>query len=406
VPENDVVIIGGGLAGFRVATELRRLGHSGSVSVAAEEGSQPYDRPPLSKKALTNGATREELALPGVDRADIEVLEDRAEEIGDGVVRFSSGRVKTWTTLVLATGAEPIRPPFVPNDPRVHLLRTFEDSQRLRSAMETASSVTVVGGGFIGTEVASSATDMGLKVCVVETQPMLLPRALGPFIASEVKAAHQARGVDLRLCAPVTNVVVDPSPEGPVTVELGDGSHVMSDLLVVGVGVRPRTDIVASYASANGLTLVDGVPCDESGSVDGLPDVWAVGDVAAWRRYDGRRQRQEHWSSAADQAAIVAHRIAGAQPPAFLSGPPYFWSDQVGKKLQTFGHLDMADANAVASRDDDGLVVNYLCNRELVAVATFGAPKLLAAHRRKVAESLSRRRDLIATATDGLTVLN
>lgn len=383
-----VLIVGAGLAGWRTATELRRLGHDDAITVLGAEQELPYDRPPLSKRvlagvddpSLTRLAGAATAAADGIDLR----LGARVATVGASHVELADGERIDWDELVIATGAEPRRPAWVPVHPRVHLLRTLPDSLRLAAAMRAARSLVVIGGGFIGAEVAATARGLGLDVVLVELAPTIAHAAVGPEIGGLLDDLHRSHAVDLRTGEAVAHMKA--TADG-VMVTTASGAEIVAELAVVGLGVTPAVDILATRPGAD---LAHGIACDPDGRVEGWPGVWAVGDVARWRNADGSEgSRREHWSSASDQAAAVAHGLLGLTVPAHLRTPPYVWSDQYDVKLQAFGRPELADDAAWLVRQDGHGVWGHTRKGDLVAVVGVGPPRMLGSYRRAVTANLA-----------------
>lgn len=284
--------------------------------------------------------------------------------------------------FVIATGAEPRKLPGQPD--QVHTLRTLDDSLSLRSALQGATSLLVVGGGFIGAEVASGAVARGLRVTVIEALPVPCERALGREVGGLCGRLITEGGVDLRLGTKLAWFV------DTDTVELA-GGKLTADVVLTGVGAARALN----WLTGSGLDVADGIACDTSGRALDLPGVWAVGDVANWKDpVRGRHFRYEHWTSATDQAAIVARDIVGAGPPPRTV--PYFWSDQFGLKIQGIGRPDLADTvlplkgDGLAGGVIKGTVAGYFAGEHLVGVVRFGAAKWLARYRPLVARNARR----------------
>ncbi|MBC3190544.1 FAD-dependent oxidoreductase [Pseudonocardia sp. C8] len=392
-PEH-VLVIGAGLGGLRTAEGLRRAGYAGRVSLVGAEASLPYDRPPLSKQYLAGAWDRERIGLVtagGLDELGVRTHLGRpAVALRTGAdgneVELDDGTTLHADAVVLAVG---VTPRTLDGQPRsAHVLRTVEDSDALRAALGHASSLLVVGAGFIGAEVASTAVDRGLAVTVLEAGAVPLARVLGPQVGALTARLIASGGADLRCGVSVTALT-------GTGATLSDGSRVRADELVVGVGAR----LELGWLASTGLDLSGGIPCDERGRVQGLDGVWAVGDAAAWTDPHGDRPRHEHWTSASDQAAVVAADIAGADlPPATV---PYFWSDQFGMKIQLIGrpeladgllplHGDAFDAGGDTGGAIKGTTIGYLRGDELVAVVGFGAARRIARYRRPLAERAGR----------------
>ena len=379
-PEH-VLVIGAGLGGLRTTEQLRAAGYQGRISLVGAEDHAPYDRPPLSKQVLTGDweADRRTRLRSTDELDDLGVrthLGLRAVALRAGEVELSDGASLHGDAVVIATGLVARQLPGQPAG--AHTLRTLDDALALRAALESAGSLLVVGGGFIGAEVASSARSRGVAVTVLEAQPAPSIRALGPELGALDGRLLIEGGVDLRTNAEITGFT-------PLGVSLADGSTVEADVTVVGVGGTPDL----GWLDGTGLDVSGGLACGPTGRVLGLDGVWAVGDVASW---DGHRS--EHWTNAGDQAAAVARDILGAEPPP--ATVPYFWSDQFGLKIQLIGRPEQADGllplhgSGLDGGPIKGTVAGYLAGDRLVAVAGFGAARLIARYRALVADRADR----------------
>ncbi|MDQ4116523.1 MAG: FAD-dependent oxidoreductase [Actinomycetota bacterium] len=385
VPEH-VLVVGAGLGGVRTVEGLRSAGYEGRISLVGGEEHLPYDRPPLSKQFLAGDWKREQLDLTDVDKAaDLGVrthLGRRAVAWRPGEIELSDSSTLHADAIVLAPGVTSRTLPGQPAS--AHVLRTVEESVALREAIEGARSMLLVGAGFVGAEVASTAHDAGLDVTVLEVAPTPMARVLGDQVGGLTARLISESGVTLRCGVSVASL-------DAAGAELDDGSRVDAEVLVVGVGGRLDLD----WLSGTGLDLSGGIPCDARGRVEGLDGVWAVGDAAAWTDpLHGDRVRHEHWTSATTQAAVVARDIAGAEPPPVTV--PYFWSDQFGLKIQLLGRPDVADetvplhGEGIDGGPVKGTVVGYLRGGELVAVAGFGAARRIMRYRKPLLERLGR----------------
>jgi NADPH-dependent 2,4-dienoyl-CoA reductase/sulfur reductase-like enzyme len=321
-----VVVIGAGLAGSRCAQALRAGGFDGAITVLGEERHPPYERPALSKEFLAGA--RGGLALrPASHWRDQDVrlrLGSRARriDVASRTVR-AGGEELGYDALVLATGARGRRLPGL-GGAGVHVLRTLDDAVRLRAELRPGGRLVIAGAGFVGTEVASTALDLGLDVTIVDPGRIPFERVLGAEVGALLADRYRAHGVRLR---PGTHVArLERTPAGrPRAAVLADGTVLACDVLLVAVGADPAGELLGRGA----------VPTDSLGRT-ALPGVYACGDVAAtWHAGLGRHLRLGHWTSAATQAAAVARTILGHDP-----GPvpaPYFWSDQFGLRLQHVG---------------------------------------------------------------------
>jgi 3-phenylpropionate/trans-cinnamate dioxygenase ferredoxin reductase subunit len=340
--QREVLIIGAGLGALRVAERLRERGHRGPITVLGAERHLPYDRPPLSKQVLRG--ERDTTAFPDVDRLDVRwVLGTRAVSLDVSLnkVLADDGQAYGYEVLVLAPGGRPRTLPGLAIGSGVHVLRTIDDALALRLSLRANNGrLIVIGAGFIGCEIAASARQIGSHVDVIEALPAPLVRVLGPAAASRVTDLHEAHGVRLHVGATVAEILR--SPEGRVRgVRLGDGTIIDGNEVVVGIGIVPEVD----WLAGSGVELLDGIVCDGCGRTN-LPNIFALGDAAQWwHRLLSAHRRVEHWTTTADQAAVVAASIVQDQTeaPAELEAAPYFWSDQYDVKIQGVGFIDPTD---------------------------------------------------------------
>ncbi|MEU6119935.1 FAD-dependent oxidoreductase [Streptomyces sp. NPDC047117] len=376
-----VTVIGASLAGLYAARALRSQGFEGRLTIVGDEHHRPYDRPPLSKDFLKGETGQEHLALADAEEVaelDAEwVLGTRAAGLGaDGrSVLLEGGRSLETDGVVIATGATPRRLPG-PELSGVHTLRTLDDAQALREDLAGGPvRVVVIGGGFIGAEVASSCAALGHDVTIVEAAPLPLLPQLGEEMARICATLHGDHGVALATGTGVASL--RGGPDGRVTgVELANGRLVPADTVVVGIGVRPNTD----WLAGSGIALDDGVVTD-AGCVTALPHVVAVGDVA---RVDG--SRTEHWTSATEQAAVAAHNLlAGATLKAHRP-VPYFWSDQYGVRIQFAGRRRPTDTVRIleGSPDDRTFLAAYEREGRTTAVLALNRPRPFMKQRREL----------------------
>jgi NADPH-dependent 2,4-dienoyl-CoA reductase/sulfur reductase-like enzyme len=340
VSSPHILIIGAGQAGGRAAEALRGAGYAGPVTMVGDEAEPPYERPALSKGVLLGESTPESTFIHPREHwgsRDIElVCGVRAEAIAPASlsVMFSDGSRLDYSHLILATGSR-VRPLIGVDDTLagVHYLRTVADSRRLAKDLATGKRVVVVGGGFIGLEVASAAARLGLAVTVVERQAALLERALPGDIAAAVERLHRTQRVEFRLGAGVS-ALVDNGSGGVSAVALADGTELPADMVVIGIGIIPNTEL----AESAGAESADGIVTDEFGR-SSVEAIWAAGDVTShFNPLLGRRVRLESWQNAQNQAIAVARNVARApaQPMAYAE-IPWFWSDQHGVNIQMAG---------------------------------------------------------------------
>jgi len=322
-----VAVIGASLAGLRSAQALRAQGFDGRLVVVGDEPHEPYDRPPLSKDFLLGTVDRESLALSDPDSLGALDAEWRLGVRADRLdtttreVHLSDGSTVTADGVVVATGGAPR------TLPGTLALRTLDDAVELRAALTGgARRLVVIGAGFIGAEVASTARKLGLDVTVVEVLPIPLGRVLGPEIGAVCGELHLDHGVRLRCGVGVDQV----STAGVV---LTDGEVLPADLVVAGIGAHPATD----WLAGSGVAVGSGVLCDQGG-VTNVPAVVAVGDVARWSG-----QRHEHWTSAAEQASVAVRNLLAGTTAEVHDRPGYFWSDQYGVRIQFVGETHLYD---------------------------------------------------------------
>ncbi len=363
-----VVVVGAGLAGARSVQELRAQGFAGEVLLLGAEPHLPYDRPPLSKQVLLGQADGS--ALDGPLDADVR-LGVAATALRPGAVQTTGGEVP-YDGLVLACGARPVDPW---GSGRV--LRTLDDALRLRAALVPGARVVVVGAGWIGAEVATAAVRAGCSCTVVEAAATPLAGALGEVGALTVPW-YETAGVGLRLAAPVAAV----EPDGVLLVS---GERLPADVVVVGVGARPDT----AWLEGSGLELDRGVVVDEHLAAS-WPGVVAVGDCAArWSPRFGTRLRVEHWDDALHAPAAAVATLLGA--PQVHDPVPYFWSEQLGHRLQHVGHAGPA-ARVVHRAGGDGWSVGWFEGDRLLALLAVDRPRDLAQGRRRIGDVLDAAR--------------
>ena len=353
-----IVVVGGGQAGGQAVDSLRRKGFDGELFLATAEDRLPYQRPPLSKEYLAGSC--------GIDRVQlfpesffaensVEVLtgtEVVSVDPGSHRIEFASGGALDYDRLLLATGSRVRRLDGLRGSrlDGLHYLRNVEDSDRIRAAMKGAAKVAIVGGGYIGLEVASVAVEAGLAVTVVESSPRLLSRVATPELSAFYADLHRRRGVELRMGAIVTGFLGESAVEA---VLLRDGSAIPADLVVAGIGIEPET----------GLARSAGIDCDNGIAVDGscrasAPDVFAAGDCTSQpNSYYGRRVRLESVPNALEQAQAAAAAMLGRERGG--GSEPWFWSDQHGVRLQMTGHSEGRDRTVMRGDGDSGSFVAF-----------------------------------------------
>lgn len=331
---SSVVIVGGGAAGAACAETLRRHGYEGSITLLADEPPGPVDRPNLSKDYLAGNAPEEWIPLRDAGFYQEMKIDFR---LGDAVtsldtkgrtVMLASGKSVPYGALLLATGAEPRKLPIPGADgPHVHTLRTLADSRAIIANAKEGTQVVVIGSSFIGLEVAASLRARNVRVEVVSTDAAPLAKIVGEKIGTFVRSIHEAKGVKFHLGRKPTKI-------GQGVVELDDGTSLAADLVVLGVGVSPRT----SLAEAAGLDVQRGVLVDQNLRAS-APDVYAAGDIASYPDpWSGARVRIEHWMVAERQGQGVARAMLGIGGP--YQDVPFFWSAHYETTLNYVGHAE------------------------------------------------------------------
>lgn len=403
--EAPVVVVGGSMAGLRTAEQLRANGWSGPITVLGAEPHPPYNRPPLSKQALTaqwGEVDAWQRALAFRHKRSVSDVDWRlgtaaqAVDLASGGLRLDDGDELAFQGLVVATGLRPRRLPLPGPQRGRHVVRTLDQARALAADLVPGRRAVVVGGGFIGCEVAATAAGAGCSSTIVEPLTTPLQGAVGTDIGHAVAAHHGARGV--RVECERTVVALHPATDDPdrvASVELDDGMCLPADLVVEAVGSMPNVEWLAGA----GLELDDGVHCDRWLRVSGWSTVVAAGDVArvANPRFDAVARRVEHWCTPTDTARQAAATLArtlldGDSGPANFAPLPSFWSDQHDLRMQSFGVLAAADRHRIVDGDLDdltrGLTAHFHRGEQLVGALMINTS--LAEHR--------AQRELVNTA--------
>lgn len=385
---HSVAIVGASLAGLSALRELRAAGYAGRVTVIGDEIHPPYDRPPLSKVFLHDGP-RPDLTLAGaaeLDELDAAwLLGARATGLsstpGDQhTVEIDGGPDITVDAVIVATGARARTLPVRASLAGVHSLRTLDDAEALQQSLRDCRRLVVIGAGFIGAEVASTAAARGAEVTVVEAATLPMAHVFGDAVAASCAAMHAAHGVELRTGVGVQALS---GAERVEAVLLTDGTRLPADAVVVGIGAQPNTEWldhpqIALHHPSRGIRT------DACGRTD-APGVYALGDCAAAFSPDhGDHHRSEHWTNATAQAKLVAAAIAGTpMPPA---AAPYMWSDQYGHRLQFAGHRTGRDTVRLVDGDlsDDSFVAVYERDNRVVAVFARDNARLFTRYRKQL----------------------
>jgi 3-phenylpropionate/trans-cinnamate dioxygenase ferredoxin reductase component len=417
-----VVVAGAGMAGLRSAEALRKAGFDGEVTVVGAEPHMPYNRPPLSKDGI--GAVFDAAQLPFRLARAATGIEWRlgepavAADLTARTVTLAGGTELGWDGLVVATGVSARRLDLPGPRAGLHIVRTLDDLTALRADLDQARRIVVVGGGFIGCEVAAAARTRGLDVTVVEPEPLPMRRPLGDELAAELLRRHEARGVRFRLgTAPVAfegrafeygafEYGAFEGGDRVRAVTLTDGTTLDADLVVESVGSVPNT----GWLAGNGLDLADGVACDGrlrvlAASASSTPvardDVVAAGDVARYPHplMFGASRRIEHWTVATDTgkyaAAGLARALSGAVPDGNAAADggfaavPTFWSDQYDLRIQSFGVTGLADVRILEGDLDGDVAVGYHHEGMLAGVVLIGLGGRYVHYRAQVAGTIA-----------------
>jgi 3-phenylpropionate/trans-cinnamate dioxygenase ferredoxin reductase subunit len=330
-----LIIVGGGQAAAQAALSARQHDFAGPITLIGEEASLPYQRPPLSKKFLAGEMPRERLLLKPEDfyrKREIELeLDTRVKALDPGKrsVTLADGTEREFTHLILATGSAVRRLSLPGSDlAGVHYLRVLEDVESLRSEVEPGKRLAIVGAGFIGLEVAAVAIRAGLDVTVLEAADRVMARSVSQDVSDFYADTHRAAGVDLRLKTEVREFHGDSRIR---QIETGNGDRIDCDLVLVGIGIVPRTEL----AEAAGLAIDDGIKVDACARTS-AENIAAAGDCTSHPHpWVGRRVRLESVQNAIEQAKAAAATIAGQETE--FDAIPWFWSDQYDLKLQMAG---------------------------------------------------------------------
>ncbi len=345
-----IVIVGAGECAARAVAVLRERAYDGSIVLLGNEAHAPYERPPLSKQTLLESNTpRITTALSESRLHELGVtfdLDDGAHRIDrtHAAVHTLGGDTHAYDRLIIATGARS-RELTIPGAEHALTLRTFDDAQTLRKVLMPGTRVVIIGGGFIGLELAASARMLNCDVSVVEVMPRLMGRAVPAETASLVEDRHRAEGVAFRLSTGVASIEAS-SGSHRFAVQLTDGATLRADVIIAGVGAVPETTLAADC----GLAVENGITADECLRTDD-PLIFAAGDCVNFPHpvYGGQRVRLETWQNAHDHGVLAATNVLGGAEP--VSTVPWFWSDQYDLTLQVAG-LCVGETNIVRTRID------------------------------------------------------
>jgi 3-phenylpropionate/trans-cinnamate dioxygenase ferredoxin reductase subunit len=382
----SVVIVGGGLAAVRTAQELRRRGHTGSIQIRSAEPVPPYDRPPLSKKYLRGDLPEEKLALWAPEQYAAEQVELRLGHAAVGLdpsareVTMDDGSIVHYDQLVLATGAAARQLPVLADTPAAGTLRTAADSRRLATSVRAGAPIAILGGGFIGLEVAATAQELGCPVTVIEAMPAPLVNAIGLEAAEWLRARHESRGIRFR-CGTTVDAAA-PRTDGSVDLRLADGSSVTAAAVLVGVGVVRD----CGWLAEAGLDVDGGLLCDEAGRTN-LPGIFGAGDIV----HRPGRGPIGHWTSAGDSARRTAQAMLDLDVPE-LADDGYFWSDQYDMRIQSAGRATHASTlNVVSGSLETGSFLAHIqTDQEFTGLLAVNKARDFIMAQHKMSEQLAR----------------
>lgn len=400
--EPTVTIVGASVAGVATARALRAKGFAGHITLLSDETEWPYDKPPLSKQMLTGEWDTDRVSLLTPEQAQelsVDVrLGDAASalDIAEQAVELADGGRVPHDLCVIATGVSARLSPW-PHHPGVLLLRTLADAIELRARLRKGGSLAVIGGGFIGAEVASSAAELGLEVTVTDPLPSPMARVVGPDAARVFTELAASRGVTLRLGVGVDAIEAD---GGELVIRLTDGHPLRAATAVVGIGAVPND----GWLRSSGLEIDDGVVCDRFCRARGDESVFAVGDVARWETSPGQTARVEHWTNAVQQANCAAHNIVHPDALQAYDQIPYVWTDQHGCRFQLVGrpaeavrHICVGDLFGERPR---GAFVFEGGTDRVVGAMTINWPRAVMRCRRALADGAT-----VASLVEGLSSL-
>jgi 3-phenylpropionate/trans-cinnamate dioxygenase ferredoxin reductase subunit len=379
------IIIGAGECGARAAFALREKGYDGDITLVGTEPLAPYERPPLSKASADGSldpkfiATPEKYAESGIRLLTGVTAHDLDPETKG--VTLSDKSTLTYDRLLLATGASARPLPGAPADSdHIRSLRTHGDAMALRKAMRPGKHIAIIGGGFIGLELAATARLLGADVTVVEGLERVLKRGVPDEIAKVITERHRAEGVDLRCGVAISSLGED---GGRAVIRLSAGDTIEADLVLVGIGAIPSIDLAARA----GLMIDNGIAVDEYLRTS-APDIYAAGDCCSFPLavYGGRRVRLESWRNAQDQGALAAANMLGLGE--MVSAVPWFWSDQYDMTLQIAGLSDGAVTHLRRDLGEGAFILFHLDDEGRLLAASGIGPGNAVARDIRLAEML------------------
>ncbi|MEQ7849381.1 NAD(P)/FAD-dependent oxidoreductase [Nocardioides kribbensis] len=398
--QGTALVVGASHAGAQVVAGLRQQGWSGRVVLIGDEAVLPYHRPPLSKAYLSGKSGLAELAIRKPHfyaKQEIELLDARVESIERAERRLvmADGDSLSYDKLALCTGGRARLLPVPGADlPGVHYLRTFADVEQIRESAQPGRHAVIVGGGYIGLETAASLLALGLDVTVLEAAERVLMRVTAPEVSAFYERIHREAGVTIRTGALVEAMTGEARVR---EVQLAGGERLPADLVVIGVGIEPNTEL----AAAAGLLVDDGVVIDDHARTND-PDIVAAGDCTShWMTRYGRRIRLESVPNASEQAKAAAATMCGKEKT--ITALPWFWSDQYDLKLQIAG-LSTGYDEILLSGDptqDRDFTCFYLREQKLIAADCVNRPRDFMRSKQKIAQGLEAdRAELLQIAAD------
>jgi 3-phenylpropionate/trans-cinnamate dioxygenase ferredoxin reductase component len=380
-----MVIVGGGKAGARAAIGFRENGYEGKVTLVSDETLLPYDRPPLSKAAISDAAEPEPTYLLDADMMkslNVTFLGGAAATSIDRAARtlsLSNGETVAYDKLLIATGAAP-RKLTLEGAARALDLRDIGHSIKIRNSFSAGKNVAIIGGGFIGLELAASAVKRGCKVTVIEAQPRILMRGVPEDISSIISARHIEAGNTILTGTGISHIEAD-------SIGLSDGRRIAADVVIAGIGAAPRI----ALAVQAGLHLDNGISCD-AGMRTSDPDIYAVGDCCSFPHpvFGDMRLRLEAWRNASDQAVIAVENMLGGSRS--YDAIPWFWSDQFDLTLQIAGMPSLGVSTVTRSLKDGAFILCHLdTDGRLVGASGIGQGNTIARDVRLLEMLIGRR---------------
>lgn len=385
----SVVIVGGGHAGGQVAASLRQLKYEGPITLVGSESYVPYQRPPLTKEYLRGEQGLDRVTLRPeafYEKNNVTLMlgrEIRSINRDQKLVELDGEDELTYDKLVLATGSTPILPPIPGvNLDGVHLLRTIKDVDAIVKELKSSTTIGIIGGGYIGLEAAASFRHLGLDASVIEMEDRLLKRVATEELASFYADLHRQNGVDIHLNSQVTEICGD--EDGRVSsLVVSDGTRIDLNLVIVGVGIRPNTEL----ASEAGLSVENGIRVNEHCETDDA-DIYAIGDCTNHPNpLIDRRLRLESVPNAMEQARVAAANITGT--PTKYASFPWFWSDQYDLKLQMVGFASDRDETVTrGNRDSNAFADFHVKDGVLVGADAINSPRDFMAARQLCGKSV------------------